>query len=298
MNLDEPSGQVDLDGAIDVVLALAATHRQQTGRSLACLVLIGGTALAAHEIRTLSDDVDLYASEIDDALIDQVTKTFAARFGPRFKIDATPSNTLWGAIALADIESSPIVRTAGDVAIRALSIETLYLVKVAADREKDRPDSQALAKETTYEKAIERARQLFPWYADRSTFPEHAERLARYMSRDFGRPLSQVDHDFGLPMQTAEKVSTIRTGLEAQFMLVLRGLMQRRPELIAYTTKNPRVLIFDAKAAGATDEVLALVKTKPSDVSDLAAIALKTRDPRRHAKRLLAIKNLRNSPER
>ena len=99
--------QVDIEAAIGVILDLVSEHRRTTGRPLTSIVLVGGTALAAHMVRTLSEDVDLYASDVDDEVLDRVAKRHAGRFGPRFKIDATPSNTLWGAIALADIERSP-----------------------------------------------------------------------------------------------------------------------------------------------------------------------------------------------
>ncbi len=252
---------VAFDDAVEVIRDLAVTFRSATGRPLRSVVSVGGTALAAHAVRDRSEDIDVYLSEVDDAVLYLVTKKYAARFGPRFKIDATPSNTLWGAIAIADIESSPIVRGSDGeetVAVRALSIETLYIVKTAANRAKDQADIQALAMRTTYAATLSRAKQLFPWYSDRGAFPEHLERLARYMARDHHVPLAEVDRDFALPEVTAGKVLEIRRGMEAQFLHALRGLMLKHPQLISFAPEAPEVVRFDVGMAGAGDEIASL----------------------------------------
>lgn len=287
---------VSFDDAVEVIQDLAIAFRSATGRPLRSIVSVGGTALAAHAVRDTSEDVDVYVSEVDDAVLETVTKKHAARFGPRFKIDATPSNTLWGAIGIPDIESSPVVRDTDGrdgIAVRALSVETLYIVKSAADREKDQSDIRALAMHTTYAATLARARELFPWYVDRSTLPVHVERLARYMARDHAVPLAEVERDFALPEVTAGKVREIRRGMEAQFTYILRGLMRQYPELISFTPEAPDIVRFDAGAARAGDEVLAVARNDPRLVSDLAAVVLKAADPARHAQRLLAIRNRR-----
>ncbi|WP_408903030.1 hypothetical protein [Methylobacterium radiotolerans] len=76
-------------------------------RLLETVVTLGGTALSAHEIRSQTDDVDLHLSEVDDDALAQ--QDGRKRFGERFKIDATPVNTIWGGIAIGDIEESPAV---------------------------------------------------------------------------------------------------------------------------------------------------------------------------------------------
>ena len=177
-----------------------------------------------------------------------------------------------------------------------MSIDTLYIVKAAANRDKDQADIVALAARTTYDRTLTRAKQLFAWYADRSSFPEHAERLARYMARDHGKALEAVDLDFALPPSTAVKVKAIRQGLEAQFLYVLRVLMQQRPDLISYSAESPDVLAFDAQAAGAAEEVWTVATAKAAHVSDIAATVLKAKDPTRHARRLLAIRDLASKP--
>ena len=173
-----------------------------------------------------------------------------------------------------------------------MSIETLYIVKAAANWDRDQPDIVALAARTTYVRTLTRAKRLFAWYADRSSFPDHAERLARYMARDHREALAAVDLDFALPPSTAMKVEAIRQGLEARFVYVLRVLMQQRPDLISYSAESPDVLSFDAQAAGAADEVWRVAAVKEAHVSDIAATVLKAKDPARHARRLLAIRDL------
>ncbi len=294
MNEDPTLG---FDDALVVVRDLVEEFTASTGRLIRSIVAVGGTALAAHAIRERSGDVDLYLSDIDDDVLDRVRLKFVPVYGQSFKIDATPSNTVWGAIALLDIEESPTVRLLatriGTVSIRALTPETLYIMKVAANRAKDQPDLAALADRTHYEAVVRRARIVFPWYADRGGFPEQVERLARYLARDFRVPLEQVDIDLALPLSIQVKIREIRAGLDLQFLNVLRALMTRHHHLLTFDANNPQSVSFDARSAGAGDEVLALMDVLPDEISDMAARVLKQRDPTRHLARLAAIQKLR-----
>ena len=280
-------GQLTFEDAVEVLADLATRHAVLTSKPLSSLVLIGETALAAHAIRERSHDIDLYAAGLDDRALIETTKHFASRFGLQFKIDATPSNTIFGAIALADIETSPVLRTlhleGQTVQIRSLSPETLYIVKAAANRIKDIADLRQIAPSVTYESVLDRAKQLFPWYADRSAFPEHAERLARHLAIDFAVPLEQVDLDFGLAEAVKQKIDDIRTGLDAQFLNALQLLMRRHHRLISFDPSKPHVLVFDANAAKAPDELKSIARRFPEQTSDMAALALKSQDPARHA---------------
>ena len=295
---DDGQGPVTLEGALEVIAALAEQHLAVTGRLLRSMVAFGGTAMAAMALRARSQDVDLYMEDIDDDVLDSVSRRFASRFGPLFKIDATPSKQLWGAVVIQDVASSPIVKrivtAAGEVEVRALSLETMYLVKVAADRPKDQADIEALSRETTYEDLLYRAKQLFPWYADRGAFPEHAERLARYMARDFGRPLADVDRDFGLPAVVAAKVHGLRAAMSVRFMETLKSLMRKHPDFLYVDPETPQIVTFDARGAGAGDEILSLMQRDAVPVADLAANILKECDPDRHMARLVALKKKRS----
>jgi len=221
--------KLDLEAALKVIEDLLREQLKTSGRLPETIVTVGGTALAALRIRERSDDVDLYMSEIDDTAIDTVTKKYRAQYGFNFKIDATPGNTIWGSFAIDDIDQSPTVATIeiGDVAvrIRALTPETLYLIKVAADRPKDRIDVPLIASKCSYESLLPRALQLFPWYGDRSAFPEYIERLARSMARDFGRTIDSVYADFKLSEVVLVKAREIHAALESQFWQVLKAMM-------------------------------------------------------------------------
>lgn len=282
--MDE-SKKVALADAIDILRALLREHLRLTGRLPKTVVTVGGTALAALSIRGRSDDLDVYMSELDDTAVSTVQEVFRRKLGPNFKIDATPVNTIWGAFAVQDIDESPTVETLDiegtPVQIRALSAETLYLIKVAADRPKDRDDVILIGAKCTYDAVLDRAKRMFAWYADRSAFPDFVERLARCMARDFRIRLDAVDLDFTLSPVVAGKVAEIRNALEAQFLNVLKAAMARRPDLIEPSSDSAK-MVFDAVAAGAPEEIIELTKRLPEETSDLAANVLKSADPKRH----------------
>jgi hypothetical protein len=227
--------KLDLEAALKVIEDLLREQLKTSGRLPKTIVTVGGTALAALRIRERSDDVDLYMSEIDDAAIDTVTKKYRAQYGFEFKIDATPGKAIWGSFEIDDIDQSPTVATIeiGDVAvrIRALTPETLYLVKVAADRP-DRIDVPLIGLKCSYESLLSRALQLFPWYGDRSAFPEYIERLARSMARDFGRTIDSVYADFRLSEVVLVKAREIHVALESQFWQGLKSMMAAKSALI------------------------------------------------------------------
>lgn len=292
--------KLDLEAALKVIEDLLREQLKTSGRLPETIVTVGGTALAALRIRERSDDVDLYMSEIDDTAIDTVTKKYRAQYGFNFKIDATPGNTIWGSFAIDDIDQSPTVATIeiGDVAvrIRALTPETLYLIKVAADRSKDRIDVPLIASKCSYESLLPRALQLFPWYGDRSAFPEYIERLARSMARDFGRTIDSVYADFKLSEVVLVKAREIHAALESQFWQVLKAMMAAKSALILPDPANPSKLTFNVEDANLPEELLALVYKEPVRVSDLAVIVLKAAEPKRYIAWLANIAAARNKP--
>jgi hypothetical protein len=292
--------KLDLEAALKVIEDLLREQLKTSGRLPETIVTVGGTALAALRIRERSDDVDLYMSEIDDTAIDTVTKKYRAQYGFNFKIDATPGNTIWGSFAIDDIDQSPTVATIeiGDVAvrIRALTPETLYLIKVAADRPKDRIDVPLIASKCSYESLLPRALQLFPWYGDRSAFPEYIERLARSMARDFGRTIDSVYADFKLSEVVLVKAREIHAALESQFWQVLKAMMAAKSALILPDPANPSKLTFNVEDANLPEELLALVHKEPVRVSDLAVSVLKAAEPKRYIAWLADIAAARNKP--
>ena len=288
-----------LDDALNVIRDLLGEQFRLTGRLPKTVVTIGGTALAVRRIRERSDDVDLYMSEMEDAAVLSVQDAYRRKHGPAFKIDATPVNTLWGDIAVNDIDESPAVTTlevqGHIVEIRALSAETMYLLKAAAYRPKDIPDLPLIAAKCSSQSLIARAKQMFPWYADRNAFPQYAERLARCVARDFNMRLEAVDVLFELSDAVSGKVKEIRAGLQVQFFAMARAAMVRRPDLIEVDLRDRMSMIFDAVAAGAPQEVIDTLAQHPREASDIAINALKAADPKRHTAWLAALARSRKS---
>ena len=174
---------VSLTDALEVIRDLLQEQLRLTGRLPRTVVMLGGTALAAQRIRERSEDVDLYMSEIEDAAVLTVQESYRRKYGEAFKIDATPVNTVWGDIAINDIADSPVMATVevggSRVEVRALSPETVYLLKAAAYRDKDVPDLPIIAGRCAETSLLVRAIEISPWFANRSAFPEFVERLGR-----------------------------------------------------------------------------------------------------------------------
>ena len=108
--MDGPE-QLTLADALDVIRDVLREQLKITGRLPSTVVTVGETALAALHIRERSTDIDVYMLEIDDAAISAVEDKYRHKHGLGFKIDATPVNTLWGDIAINDIDQSPAVAT-------------------------------------------------------------------------------------------------------------------------------------------------------------------------------------------
>lgn len=183
---------VTLDEAVLIVKELVA-HSVAAGEPIdATLVAVGGTALAAHGVRALSEDVDLFVRTCSADVIDEVEALGRARHGPAFKLDVTPAENLWGAILVRDIDrdARSVVATfdAGGrrFELRALSIETLLLIKLAAGRERDLRDLPLLAARTTADALIDRFNTLVVWHGDRHSVPAFADALVRQLESLFG----------------------------------------------------------------------------------------------------------------
>jgi hypothetical protein len=280
----DDASKIGLREAIEVIRELLREHLKRTGKIPETVVAIGGTALAILRIRERSDDLDLYLSEVDDDAVESTVKRYRSMYGPQFKIDVTPANTLWGPFAVKDIEESPVtdnIEIDGQlVQIRVLSPETMYLIKVAADRPKDRDDVPIIGKHCNYMALITRAKRLLPWYADRSSFAEYVERLVRSMGRDFERDFSQIESDLGLSDAVLARAHQIRSGMELQFWQLLRSVLNQNPELIQPDPKDPRKLTFDRNVL--RQELRDLEIKDPLRFANVMAEALKRADLKRY----------------
>jgi predicted nucleotidyltransferase len=156
------------------------------------LIMVGGTALAAHGVRDLSEDVDLFARTFSADLVVTLEAEEKARHGAAFKLDVTPAENLWGSILVRDIEQDArMLVKAFEVAgrryeIRALGIETLFLLKIAAGRERDREDLPLLAQRTSADGVIARFNTLVRWHGDLKALAAFADGVVTRLRSLFG----------------------------------------------------------------------------------------------------------------
>jgi hypothetical protein len=155
------------------------------------IVMVGGTAMMAHDIRKQSRDVDLYAGDFSDDVVHQVEEEFKKRLGDDFKIDVTSAENIWGSIMLRDIrDSEPTVRMKFRdhiLVIRRLSVEDLFLLKLDTEREKDRDDLPVLYERTSLDRLIDRFNIIWKWHGDRNAVLGYADRFVSII-RELGNP--------------------------------------------------------------------------------------------------------------
>jgi len=108
-------------------------------------------------------------------------------YGPSFRLDITSGENLWGSILVRDIVASPVVAQAdASHEVRALSVETLFVLKLASAREKDRQDLDLLARHTSSDAVIDRWNELIKWHGDRHAILGFADALVRELIRLYG----------------------------------------------------------------------------------------------------------------
>lgn len=143
------------------------------------IVMVGGTAMAAHNIRKFSYDVDLYARDFSDDVVYQVEQEFKVQFGDSFKIDVTSVENIWGYIMLRDIHHSEpdVVLRSGnrEITIRKLSPEDLFLIKLDTGREKDRDDLFVLYEKTDLNRLVRRFNIIWKWHGHRDAVLGYAD---------------------------------------------------------------------------------------------------------------------------
>lgn len=150
------------------------------------IVLVGGTALAGWQIRAYSRDVDLYMPEISADAVEIVEQELRARHGPSFRLDVTTGENVWGTILVRDIATSPVLGTISGLELRALRIEDLFLLKLAAGRAQDLEDLELLALKTTAEALVDRWNQLIKWHGDRHAILGFADALVAQLQQRYG----------------------------------------------------------------------------------------------------------------
>jgi len=151
------------------------------------IVMVGGTAMAAHRIRTQSYDVDLYARIFSDDVVHQVEQEFREQFGSMFKIDVTSTENIWGMIMLRDINKSEPDTTIQidnyQYLIQKLSSEDLFLLKLDSDRKKDQDDLPAIYEKTNIDLLVKRFNIIVKWHGDRDAVLGYADSFVSAMKK-------------------------------------------------------------------------------------------------------------------
>ncbi|MGK9453192.1 hypothetical protein ACSSZE_18370 [Acidithiobacillus caldus] len=154
------------------------------------VVLVGGSAMLAMDIRLSSGDIDIFSPEIDPDLTLDIEKKYQGSLGESFRIDHTPTENIWGSILIRDIlENSPVIERiqteSGYWTVRCLSPETLFLVKMESGRAKDEEDLELIAKSTSPERLCARFCEVVRWVPDRNAVVGFSDRLVSHVQSLF-----------------------------------------------------------------------------------------------------------------
>ncbi|MBL8787230.1 MAG: nucleotidyl transferase AbiEii/AbiGii toxin family protein [Deltaproteobacteria bacterium] len=199
----------DVKAIVARLIEASAAAGQPLGEPI---VLVGGSAMAAHGVRDESLDVDLYAPSASDEVVHALEVELAARFGAPVRIDVTAGENLWGNILLRDIADSPVVAEIDVVGtrhtLRALSLEDLFLLKLNSSRRKDRDDVALLARHLSVERLIPRFNQVVRWHGDRHAVLGYADLFVASLAQHFGAAPMTVIATLAVPQH-------VRAELEA-----------------------------------------------------------------------------------
>jgi len=194
---------LDFADVLDVLTCLVS-HADASGEGIGePIVLVGGSAMAALGLRAQSVDVDLYVSRASADLVEEVEHELRRRYGAAFRLDVTAVENLWGPLVLRDVGDSPVVARVASAArtyvVRALRAEDLFLLKLLADRSKDRTDLPLLAAATSVDALIARFGVLAGWLGDRGALAGFADALVASLDRLYGAPARDVIARIAVP---------------------------------------------------------------------------------------------------
>ncbi|MBA3393550.1 MAG: nucleotidyl transferase AbiEii/AbiGii toxin family protein [Deltaproteobacteria bacterium] len=177
MSGDDPATLLSYDDAIAVLTRLVEVARLRGETPGAPIVLLGGTALASWRIRAYSRDVDVYMPHVSAEAVEIVERELRGRYGVGFRLDVTSGENVWGQILVRDIASSPVVGAIEGLEVRALGLEDLFLLKLAAGRARDLADLELIAPRTGADALVARWNQLVKWHGDRHAILGFADGL-------------------------------------------------------------------------------------------------------------------------
>lgn len=195
-SMNENSSLVGQDQLVDVLKDIIheATQRGLI-RDIGEVVLVGGSALCARQIREHSLDIDLYAPARLLPLIAEIEEKWKPVFGEDFFIDVSTDEYMFGRIRVKDpaSEGSAFSLDYEGVRfdVRALTPETLFILKAEASREKDIQDLALISKHTSPERILDRFAIMArdnPVYEMRSL----ASTVLGEIQANYGIPVSSV----------------------------------------------------------------------------------------------------------
>lgn len=215
-NLAQRIATVKYEQALECLRKIAEKHINIYGEAPPFMVVVGGTALAAHGLREMSTDVDYYSPEIDETIVMEVEAEMKQRLGDQFKIDATQVETLWGPIMFRDIESkSEDDRTlevnGHTIPIKKLSLNDLTLIKIVANREKDRADLELLRPQIDADSLIERFNTIVKWYGERGGQHAFADKVVEFITKDSDISAEAVIDRLAVPTFVKEMLKETRS---------------------------------------------------------------------------------------
>lgn len=154
----------------------------QAGKTIpSFVVMVGGTALSAHEIRLEAEDIDFFAAELDFEVLETVEKRLKMKFGDTFKLDVTSAENIRGEILIRDISESKTIKNVrvGDntVSIKVLAVKDLFLLEMNTGRDNDKADLDLLAPKVDLGRLIERFARYLGWYPDRHHVVSYVDRF-------------------------------------------------------------------------------------------------------------------------
>ncbi len=175
------------------------------------VVMVGGTAMAAHGFRHESCDVDLYARDFSLEAAHQVEREFKTEFSDNFRIDITSVENIWGYIMLRDIHTSEAdcSMCVGDrtITVRKLSAEDLFLLKLDTEREKDLEDLPILYENTDLKRLVMRFNTIWKWHGDPKAVLSYADSFVSTMLKLGGHDPIELIGNLDLPAYMIELLS-------------------------------------------------------------------------------------------
>ncbi len=188
---------IEWPAPLDVVRRLIEVSEQRGEAVGGVVVLVGGSAMAAHGIRAESLDVDAYTPTASEACVAQVEAEYRGRYGPQFRLDVTTVENIWGLIMIRDLAEAPlithIVSASGRTyAVRALSVEDLYVLKVASGRRRDSDDLPLIAPHTGADAIVARFNTLLAGIGDRKAIPGIADALVGSLAAHYALPSARI----------------------------------------------------------------------------------------------------------